>query len=678
MAFKHVWAPTKGMVTNAPSTVLDPEASTNIEAMVLKDGVASSDTGHVDFPTVAATATNELNGAVMRFDQFYKTDGTTYPIALTVKHAYLYNTSTSTWDVITQGTAVEDCEDAWTAASDVTCTADGTVKLRGTYSAKQVIAAGFTTGIVAYEDMASTLDLSGAANTHIGFWIKASAAVASDVLRFRVAEDIGGAATNTYNDFTIPALVADTWQHVSLKTKVAGTGTWPADFDSVDSVALVAQSDPGAITVYIDDVRTTKEFTGDEDDAFSVDTLNDTFLMTNGLDQPQKYTGTGTLADLTTTLAAGSITTSEIVMCFKDHVVFMNNTENGADCPQRVSWGNIGLLEDQIGGTAGYQDLVDDESWIIAALKMGESTAIIYKERSIVMMTWVGGQTPLRFDTISSAATILGKRSVVDVNGPHIVMGNDKLYACTYSTYYSQVEIKAIDEAVRGSIYSGLNNAMQARSFLRYDERANEVQAWIPTTTDYPDTVWCLNVEKGNWYRKTRTMMGYGEYAEQATLTIGDLTGTIGEQQWKIGDATTRANFPITLVGDHNGKIYKLYTGALNNDGIAITNVFETPDFTLPDTEEYQNKFMRVPLLLYEAYGQSVTTSWSDDGGRTWNPTQGGGNDTQALTDFWDMYQQDFDCVVRKIRFRFRNITVSSGFHLRYYGFEWRVRSERR
>lgn len=140
----------------------------------------------------------------------------------------------------------------------------------------------------------------------------------------------------------------------------------------------------------------------------------------------------------------------------------------------------------------------------------------------------------------------------------------------------------------------------------------------------------------------------------------------------------TRANAPITLVGDANGKVYMLDKTTLNNDGTAITNEFETPDFTIPTKEDFVDKFFRTQQLVFEASGQSVTTDWSIDGGLTWNPTSTPGNNTDTLTSAFEVYQQDFDTVSRKVRFRFRNTSASSGFNLRYYGFGWKPRSSRR
>ena len=94
----HIYAPTKGMVTDRPSTLLDKEASPWIKGMYLKDGVINSDFGHTDYPVPGNTTANHLDGKMMYIDQFYKTNGSSWLLAFTTTNIYSYNTSTTTWD----------------------------------------------------------------------------------------------------------------------------------------------------------------------------------------------------------------------------------------------------------------------------------------------------------------------------------------------------------------------------------------------------------------------------------------------------------------------------------------------------------------------------------------------------------------------------------------------------
>ena len=661
MPWKHIFGPAKGIIANKPPSGIPPEASPYIKGCYIKDGEVNSDFGYVDFPTAGLLKTNFLNGAVMKVDTFYTRDGLGRLIALTATGAYQYNTTTTTWDCITKGTTVDGGETAWTASANVTSTRDTAVKLRGTYSAKHVIATDFTTGLVSYYNTAST-DCTAATALH--FWVYSTVALAAGVLRVGISETTAMGGTPTY--FIIPAITASTWTPYC----VAGTFT---DLNAIISVGLNAVSDPGACTVYLDDIVAVTKFTGDEDNRFSTATMNDTFIVTNGVDQPQKYTGSGTFASLTTALATGTISTSEVVFTFKDHLFLMNNTENSADCPQRVSWTNIGAIEDWTAGTAGYQDLVDDVSWVIGAALLSENEAIVYKERSIVAMTWVGGHTPFRFKTQVLGTGALSKDSIDSGTGEHMVVGPDVTYA-----YKGGKEIEILDDKVKKMMYGRINREYANRLFNFYIEEDDELQIWIPTDTAYPDEVWCLNVVDETWYRKVRTMTTAGYYQEATSLTIGDLIGTIGEQNWKFGDALVKAYAPITLVGDKDGYVYKIDKTTLNNDGSAITNEFQTPDFVMPDSEFYMNKYMRTTQLIYEVAGQSISTYYSTDSGESWNPTQGAGGNTVALSSIYSNYQQDFDVTSKKIRFKFLNSTASSGYRLRYYGFYWILRSGRR
>jgi len=150
---------------------------------------------------------------------------------------------------------IENCEDAWTAALNVTCSAvaDKSAILPvppGTNSAKQQIGVDFTTGVVAYEDFAP-VDIS--TYSHVQFWIKHSGGCASGELQLLL--DNTSACVSPLETLTIPALTAATWTRVKLPF------TTPSALTAIISVGLSAVSDPGAVDVYIDDVRVMAETT---------------------------------------------------------------------------------------------------------------------------------------------------------------------------------------------------------------------------------------------------------------------------------------------------------------------------------------------------------------------------------------------------------------------------------
>ena len=300
-------------------------------------------------------------------------------------------------------------------------------------------------------------------------------------------------------------------------------------------------------------------------------------------------------------------------------------------------------------------------------------------------MEWVGGQTPFRFTTMVKNQTIAGKASLVNKSGKHYVFGTKEAY-----TYDGGDKVTPIDVKTKRYLYSLVDYTYLLRSFVILADEDDEVQFWVPTTTQYPDTVFCVDTVLDVWYVKSRTMTGFGSYISGSALTIADLTGTIGDQNFSFGSTVTKSNTPIYLVGNSSGKVFRLDKATLNNDGSAITNEWQSKDFVFTEgiassikaifgdsKEKSRLHTGRVGQLYVEAKGQSVTCEYSTDGGSTWNPTQTGGTNTISLVSSFKVYQQDLDVVSNRIRFRFKNSTASSGFYIRYFGFEWKSRSSR-
>ncbi len=137
---------------------------------------------------------------------------------------------------------ITDCESAWTASANVTSTASTATFREGTKSANHVIAAGFTTGLASYF-ATGTLDLSS--YQQVSFWIRSTGTHASGVFTLRLCTDTVGAVS--VHTLTVPALTASTWTPVTVDNAGALNS-------AIASVALYCASDPGAVTVNIDNI----------------------------------------------------------------------------------------------------------------------------------------------------------------------------------------------------------------------------------------------------------------------------------------------------------------------------------------------------------------------------------------------------------------------------------------
>ena len=138
--------------------------------------------------------------------------------------------------------SVRPCDAAWAnPQSNVTAAADSEDLREGNSSCKLTIADAFSlgTGLVA-NDTFTALDLSG--YTHIEFWMKSTAATDS------AAYDLFLNDTST-EQLSVPAMSANTWTYhqVALAN--------PQSDSAIATIGIKADSDPGAVTIWIDDVR---------------------------------------------------------------------------------------------------------------------------------------------------------------------------------------------------------------------------------------------------------------------------------------------------------------------------------------------------------------------------------------------------------------------------------------
>lgn len=139
------------------------------------------------------------------------------------------------------------CQAAWTASANVT-TNTSTTRKEGTLSTSIVPALAFTTGLLAYE-ATGTLDLSAYQN--VTFWIQTSSSLVANTLRLDLCSDTAG--TTPVHSVTIDiATASNQWKPVVWKNGASLS-------NSIKSVALTALSDPGSLTILIDNILATND-----------------------------------------------------------------------------------------------------------------------------------------------------------------------------------------------------------------------------------------------------------------------------------------------------------------------------------------------------------------------------------------------------------------------------------
>lgn len=150
-----------------------------------------------------------------------------------------------------QTITVDACDGAagdWVASANVTESKELTIYKEGTGARKFVVATAFTTGIIAYKDLA-TLDLS--TKQKITFWIRSTVQLAANTLRLDLCSDNVGAVP--VNSFTIPHILeANRWYPLTFNPD-AGAGNLGNAIESVSLVVLIA--DIAATSIYLDNIE---------------------------------------------------------------------------------------------------------------------------------------------------------------------------------------------------------------------------------------------------------------------------------------------------------------------------------------------------------------------------------------------------------------------------------------
>ena len=135
-------------------------------------------------------------------------------------------------------------DSAWTGSANVTSTADTIDKKEGSASADLNIATNFTTGLVAYDDLDSTVDLSSIDS--VKMWVKYGTTTASGDIEL-ILDDTAGCGSSLEN-IDLPVLVANAWKLVTLGI------TDNSDMTAIKCVGINLVTDDGNQTLNVDHV----------------------------------------------------------------------------------------------------------------------------------------------------------------------------------------------------------------------------------------------------------------------------------------------------------------------------------------------------------------------------------------------------------------------------------------
>ena len=341
----------------------------------------------------------------------------------------------------------------------------------------------------------------------VGFWSASQNMRFADgyAARFRGTRQVFDTPTVTpYFLMPYAASTARYWVHAGLTSVFADDGTSRAN---ITGTAL----------------------TGAIDDRFTGGTLGGVLVLNNGVDKPRFWGGTGTLADLT---GWGATHKCASLRPFKNFLIALDITKGSTRYPHMVKWsaaavpGAIPTSWDETNPAldAGENDLAETPDLLVDCLPLGDVN-IVYKERSMYAMTFIGAPYIFRFQRLPGDVGMLARGCAVATPNGHVVL-------------HAGQGVQSISNAIiRDYIFKNINSACYKRAFVTSNPQKNEVWVCFPMG----DATSCNTACVWNWVSKAwsvRTLVGatYGD-SGQFNAASGSSTW-VDSDSWEV-DATS-------------------------------------------------------------------------------------------------------------------------------------------
>lgn len=261
----------------------------------------------------------------------------------------------------------------------------------------------------------------------------------------------------------------------------------------------------GTAHVFVDDGTTRTEITGTAptggiDDRWSGGSINGVWVMNNGIDVPMYWAGTGTLA----TIGGWDATWRAVALRpFKNFMVALGLTKGSTKYPNMVKWCTT-LVPGAISGAgdwdstnpaidAGEQDLAETTDILVDCMPLGDMN-VIYKERSMYAMTYIGAPYIFRFQRLPGESGMLARGCGVNTPYGHVVLTAGDVVLNT-----GQGVNSIANGMVRKFIFSNIDSTNYKRSFVTANPQKNEVWICFP----YGTSSICNKACVWNWIDKT-------------------------------------------------------------------------------------------------------------------------------------------------------------------------------
>jgi hypothetical protein len=302
----------------------------------------------------------------------------------------------------------------------------------------------------------------------------------------------------------------------------------------------------GTAAVYADDGTTQtnitqNSFTGSVDDKWTGGSVNGVLVLNNSVDTPQ-YWGGNTAQKLQNLPGWSSTWKAKSIRPFKNYLIALGITKSGDSFPNMVKWSDVavpGAIPNSWDETnpaldAGEQDLAETPDLLVDCLQLGDVN-VVYKERSMYSMTFIGAPFIFRFQRLPGEHGMLTAGCGVQTPQGHVVLTAGDVVLNT-----GQGVTSIANASVRDYIFKNIDATNYKRSFVTANPQKNEVWICFPygsSTTCNTACVW--NWDDKSWGIRSLNNVTYGAFGQ---VEVFNTTTWSDADSWESDASTWNEN----------------------------------------------------------------------------------------------------------------------------------------
>lgn len=341
---------------------------------------------------------------------------------------------------------------------------------------------------------------------------------------------------------------------------------------------------------------------------FLDENLGETWIATNGVDTPIRFTGSNQVQALSG--LPTNFVSAKFVEIYKDRIIFLWTIEVGNQ-PQRERWSAVADCETW--SDSDFKDFIEDGYWITGTI-VWSNYHIVFRERDAMLGRWVGGTAVFDYDKADGCAGVWAPDSIVSTELTIYYYGPDNKFHS-----WNVLSDKIISEAIMPYAIN-FSPTLEPHIYGFNIEGRNQIRWAVPygdasymnamVVYDYAEEIIKI------WeYQKAQTHCCIGEYINTADLYLDDsIWGEyyLDEQEGYWDDRTFLSAAPITVYGGDDGYVRKADIG-ITDDGETYNRVFESTRMNWNMPNQIKRLWKQQHWLESELSGNVTISLMKDD-----------------------------------------------------------------